>query len=291
MIDAFEAALTDLLANALAGDQAISEVLRVGRGTGQPAAGMVRLEAGVLSATASDHLGDDLPERFGNRREGITTRPVFWLDGMVQIELRMRRSNTSRQTLVRTVDRVLVALHSTTIRTGRSFTPEAEQNGFALDGGLRLVALDSEAATNATLTYHYAGRFWPTTAPESGESIRSTHLRQVSLPLRVATALRARAGGPELLIPVAVDLMAPTPEAAPVLAARLLGSEPPGSLSGNTDAPREGFVGLEEEGGVYPLRYTPPETLESPSVVNAELVLLGEAGGFSLASVRIEVLP
>lgn len=295
MIGELERAIADLLADRLVPGPTVSDVVRFGRGAGQPPNRRARVEVQVLQAEASDQLGDDGPERFGDRSTGIRTRPVLWLEGQVQLHVWVRDGErVTRQVLLRAVDEVLLALHDPAVRSGAVFAAASEADGFALDSGLRLRDIENTAMGRCQLRYAFGGRFWPVEQPVAGPPIADDgiQLRLAVLPVGIPTGVVATAGEPPIAVPITLDLRTSGTDAPDVIGARLLGSEPPGNLLATGPSPTEGFVGISGVDGSYLLSYGPPPSVDSPVVARVELQLTGpDRRQIPLGELHIEVVP
>lgn len=286
MIDRFEARLTNLIADRLAGTTEIVSVARMRDGLPRPTATGPRAAVAVLSANPDEELGDDKPEVFGGPGERAL-RPVLRLAGeaLVRLEVAEASSPNQRLALVRALDRLLLTLHDEPVRSGKAFDTGADQ-GFALDGGFRLarVAAVPTGAPPAEhrrfdVIYEFAGRFWPARAPLAGPQIARIPTRLVVLPMRLPAGLSTQAGASALQIEVPIDLRA-TGGATPALAARLQGATPPGALQGDPAGLPPGFVAVPVAGGAARISYLPPATLEEPEEAVIEIRYAADGGAF-----------
>ena len=297
MIDGFEARLTDLIADRLAGTTEIVSVARMRDGF--PDAALTAPSAGVmvLSADPDTELGDDKLEVLGGRGERAE-RPVLRLAGevLVRLEVRAAASLSERAAMVQALDRLLLELHDPAVRNGRAFDT-GQDLGFSLDGGFRLarVVTASSAVVSADhrrfdVVYAYAGRFWPVETP-TGPSITNVRARAAVLPMPIPSGLSTQAGAGALPIDVPIDLRA-SGGAIPDLAARLQGAAPPGALQGTTAGLPPGFVRVPVIDGAARLSYLPPATLETRVEVGIEIRYAGVESSFPvLARLPVEVTP
>lgn len=274
MLAAFEARLADLLADALPG-QAFARGRAVAPQNGIGAA--VR----VLSAAATPRLGDDAAELI-RRPPALALRTSLRLAGEAAIEL------AGAAPLLPLADRILVALHAPALRDGAGFETGADQ-GFALDA-FRFAGMGAASDRPETLALRYAfeGRFWPVLAEPEGPAIAQIPLRLAVLPAGVPQGLRARAGGPDLAVPLGLNLAA-AGGAERRIVARLAGASPPGSLVGESANVPQGHVGFAVDAdGIARLLYRPPATLAAPESVAIETAL-AFPGRPSVALARIHV--
>lgn len=281
MLDAFEARLTDLLADALEGTDAISAVLRARDGMSPPGANGVRVVVQVVGVAPDTRVGDDRREILGQPGDW-SLRPVLHLTGTVQVSLATGQARTSvdqqaqRSRVLGALDAVLVAMQAEAMRTGTGFDTGTDQGFDVRDLRLQEVEQATETSTShrsLTMRFAFQGRFWPVEAPVAGDSIQMIPTRVAFLPVRLPEQTRVRAGDPELSIPVQVDLRSLNGAPARVVA-RLAGSEPPGQLVGITDDLPVGSVGYEAvEPGLFLVRYQPPAALSGSTRVRILLRL------------------
>lgn len=295
MLDAFESRLRDLLADALATAEAAVTRPLDAPGPGADA-GAVRVIAGVLGATADSQLGDDARERLGERG-AYRLRPVLHLEGEVAVELIApvpEDDSSQRQALMRTLDRVLLALDGRRVRDGRAFRTDQDQ-GFQL-AGFRLVRVEPSPESPASAdrlraVFAFAGRFWPVEEPAEGGLITALPARLAVLPVRLPEGLAATAGGGDLEIPIALDLR--VLNGAPArLGARILGASPIGGLIAG-DGPAAPAVELPPaDGGEFRFLYRPPAQLGAPARVRVTIALESESTpAVDLGLLTIEVTP
>ena len=299
MLDAFEIRLADLLADALAGTQRLGPVGRVGV-VADPTAGNVGIAVRIASARPRVLVGDDSRERIGPRGD-IRLRPLLSLEGEAAVVLtavppggNQRRQGRAR--LMAMLDQVLLVLHPEDMRQGRAFLADTDL-GFELDG-FRLHAVgpvpDIEDSTlQIELLYAYSGRFWPVETPAEGGLIETLATRLTVMPVRLPERISAQAGGPDVTVPVTLDLRA-AGGAAAALVARLGGAAPPGELVGDgaieVPAGYSGFaIGAD---GTASVIYRPPGALAGPAQVRVETRLAHpDRPSIHLADFAIEVVP
>lgn len=295
MLDAFEARLADLLADRLAAPEAGVAGLAVperGAAGSLPATGVVP-HVRLLSVVADPLLGDDAP-RLRPDPGGPRLRTVLALRGEAAVEL-VAAADASAALRLRALDAVLVALQEEALRRGTGFDDGTDQ-GFALRGFRFLRAGPAEGETGlaeATLraVYAFEGEFWPVRPEAEGPAIVTIPRRLVTLPVEAPETLSARAGGPDLAIPLRLDLNA-TGGAPARVVARLRGAAPPGTLLGEALPAAPGSVAVAVTDGAARLSYRPPATLEGPA--RARIAAALEAEGretVPLAELVVEVLP
>lgn len=292
MLDAFEARLADLFADLLAGEASLRPPVRTI--PAQPPNADIQPVLRVLSAAAAPLVGDDAP-RVRRLPGGLGLRTVLELAGVAAIDL-VPATTVARPARLAALDRVLVAMQAEDVRTGAAFADGTDQ-GFLLRGfRLTEAAIEGETAPMRAL-FRFEGDFWPVQPDEDGPAIASIPTRLAVLPVRAGEALMARAGGPDLVIPVGLDLRGMTlpglsgGEAVQVVA-RLRGATPPGSLIG-TAAALPGYVAYDlDPDGTVRLTFRPPATLAAAVVVRVEVALEGAGRPrLALADIGVRVLP
>jgi hypothetical protein len=278
MIDAFEARAADLLADRLS------------------TTAQVRLWVGAARPWLE--VGDDR-EQVRRGPGGFELRPVLRLAGELFIELEIGAPGeggpgaaVQRQTLIGALDQLLVALNDGAVRDGTAFATDVDQ-GFELDGfRLDRVEQAPDALSDfrrIRAVYAYAGRFWPVQPALAGPAIETLPTRIVVLPAKRPEVLAAVAGGPDLEIPIALDLRVRSTAIARVVA-RLLGASPPGALIGDPTGLPPGSVGYVPDDGRFQLVYRPPVSLSKSTRVSVELSLSRQGGkGTRLDTLHIEV--
>ena len=292
MLDAFEARLADLLADALVGIAGLA-VPRRGPPGAIPAADVTPFVQ-VISARTDPVLGDDAPV---TRRVGdsLRLRTVLVLHGEVRISL-VAANTVAQAARIGALDTVLVALQQEAVRQGSAFDDGTDQ-GFALRG-LRFASASPGteptplSAATWVLAFAYDGDFWPVRPEPEGPAITSIPRRLVPLPVAVPERLFARAGGPDLVIPLRIDLR--TTGGAPArVVARLRGATPPGTLVGDTAGAPPGFVTVPvDAAGTANLGYRPPAILAAPARARIAASLAGEGQPtIALAELVVEVTP
>lgn len=261
MIEEFEAALTDMLAQRVGTDPLVQVVVRPRDGLDDLVADRARVSVEVLDGEAEDGVGKDRDERLGPR--GTRLRRVLRLRGRVRIAVEVGPASPAlaggqRSVLRRAADAVLVAMLDDDVRSGAVFGAAHEQ-GFELDA-LRLRRVSpptvSAGAAGAALAEpglayraldvwcDYSGRFWPTTPVVEGPAIEApVRVRLVQLDPLIGGATgggaartavpSVRAGGADLRIPVDLDLHL-LGGAPGTVVARVLGATPPATLVGDT---------------------------------------------------------
>lgn len=292
MLDAFEARLADLFADLLAGAPDLRLPQR-GLPTAAPNAGILPVLR-VLTAGAAAVLGDDAP-RVRRLPGGLGLRTVLELEGTVGLDL-IPAADVERPARLRALDRVLVAFQAEAVRTGAAFADGTDQ-GFALHGFRLRDAVSPELEPGGLpgrlrLTFAFQGDFWPVRPDEDGPAITAIPTRLVSLPVQVPQGLTARAGGPELLVPLALDLRSLGAGPARVVA-RLRGAAPPGSLQGDAAGAPPGFIGFPvDAAGVVRLVFRPAAVLDAPALATIQVMLAGTGRPtVALAEVPVRVLP
>ena len=280
MLDAFEARLADLLADALPGQG-------FGRGPvslpADPAA--VAASVRIAFADAAPQLAALAPREV-RRPDGVALRAETRLRGEILIEL------AGQAGLLPLLDRILPVLHR--LATGEGgLLEEDEARGFALQyfGFVRFGPVPQRDRVLA-VACGFDGRFWPVQPEPDGPAITRIPLRIAVLPAGVPQGLTARAGGADLTVPLALDLRASGGAASRVVA-RLAGAAPPGSLLGESVNVPPGHVGVPVDAdGIARLRYRPPAVLAAPASVEIATALAhGESPLVNLASIAIAVLP
>ncbi|MCC6717392.1 MAG: hypothetical protein IT555_05870 [Acetobacteraceae bacterium] len=291
MLDSFEARLADLFADLLAGEAGLHPPLRTSPAA--PPATLIQPVLRVLTASAPTLVGDDAP-RVRRLPGGLGLRTVLEFEGTVAIDL-IPAVDIARPARMTALDQVLVALQAAEVRSGAAFADGTDQ-GFLLRGfRLAEVIVEGEAAPLRAL-FRYEGDFWPVRPDEDGPAIASIPARLAVLPVQAGATLVARAGGPDLTIPVALDLRSmtlPRLGAGEVrLVARLRGAAPPGSLVGDAAA-APGFTAYPvEPDGVARLVFRPPAVAAAVAMVGIEVALEGAGRArVALAEIGVRVLP
>ncbi|WP_428264583.1 hypothetical protein [Haliangium sp.] len=302
MLDSFEAKLADLLADRVADVAVIDEVRRPQIGGSQPSATQARVTVEIISTAPVIELGDDKPEVLG-QAGAFSLRTVMHLTGGVLISLELASTSgtgaaTQRDTLLMALDSVLLALHDPEVRNGRAFG-DADDQGFALSA-FRLEQIAPSRCELATgedperhhiyCRYGFTGRFWPVETPPAGDVITTIPTRIALLPAEYPETLRALAGGPDLTVPVRLDLRALN-GATPRLFARLMGASPPGQLIGDSIDVPEGSVAYDPDPpGTYAVVYRPPASLDGVARVRVRLALArAEGPPVTVETLAIEV--
>jgi hypothetical protein len=306
VLDAFETKLADMLADRLAGDTLIGDVRRPRADSTPPGATAARLTVEVVAAVPTVELGDDRPEVLG-QPGAYELRPVLSLSGGVVIALALgtadaAQAGAQRGLLLQALDHVLLALHGPDVRNGNVFGAAPEQ-GFSLHAFRleRITAVRAEVVPGAAdesgphmyCRYAFAGRFWPVEAPVAGDIITDLPMRIALLPAEVPAgdgAARARAGGPDVAIPVRLDVRA-LGGATRRLIARLMGASPPGQLVGSAvDAPAGSVSYAADPDGAYRVIYRPPASLDGTARVRIRLALArAEGAAIPVETVDVEV--
>ncbi len=298
MLDPFEIRLAELLADALAGVDNLGPVGRFGS-VPAPGPGQVGIAVRIIQFTPHPHVGDD--RRAELRQAGrIRLRPTLHLEGITTILLaaaapRPPADDDSRARLVAMLDRVLLALHSEAVHSGRAFATAADQ-GFELDSFRFSDAsqpVDMAADPRSLqLSYGFEGRFWPVQEAPEGDLITDLPTRLAVMPLRLPERITAQAGGAGLSVPLRLDL-AVTGGAVSAIAARLEGTAPPGALVGDGTAAPAGYTGFAVDAvGVADLVYQPPADLAGRAEVRVETRLTHpDRPSIPLTRFEIEVLP
>jgi hypothetical protein len=306
VLDAFETKLADMLADRLAGDTLIGDVRRPRADSTPPVATAARLTVEVVAAAPTVELGDDRLEVLG-QPGAYELRPVLSLTGGVVIALALgsatgAEAETQRGLLLQALDHVLLALHGPDVRNGNAFGAAPEQ-GFSLHA-FRLERITSvrgevvpgaadESGPHMYCRYAFAGRFWPVEPPVAGDIITDLPVRIALLPAEVAATggvARARAGGPDVEIPVHLDVRA-LGGATRRLIARLMGASPPGQLVGSAvDAPAGSVSYAADADGAYRVIYRPPASLDGTARVRIRLALARADGpAIEVETVALEV--
>ncbi len=295
MLDAFEAALIDALADAVggavpAGQPRIAVLPRAGAAV--PANRAVALSVQLAAAAADPEFGDDA--EVAHRVSGEwRLRPEIWLTGEVSLSLAAVTGEPAdrRRNLLRAADRLLVAMDPAAMRRGEALDGEAL--GFRLTALrlLRLAPVD-EAADPTRLVLHYAwrGRFWPVQPEVTGPPIATPLTRIAVLPLMRPERMTVRAGSGPASLDVRGNLSA-LGGAEALLLARIAGVAP-GVLTGSGAAAPEGFVGsVADAEGRFALRYAPPDAVDGPLRAVVELRLGSGERTLLLGSIAIDVVP
>jgi hypothetical protein len=295
VLDAFEAALIDALADAVggaapAGQPRIAVLPRAGAPV--PAGRPVSLSVTLASAAPDPEFGDDSEVALRVSGEW-QLRPEIWLNGELTLALAAVSGDPvdSRRNLLRAVDRVLVAMDPATMRRGEALDGEAL--GFRLTA-LRLLRLasDDKLADPARLMLHYAwrGRFWPVRPEVAGDPIATPLTRIAVLPLVRPERLTVRAGSGPASLEVRGNLSA-LGGAEALLLARIAGVAP-GTLTGSGAAAPEGFVASAPDAeGRFPLSYAPPDAVDGPVRAVVELRLGAGERTLLLDSLPVDVVP
>jgi hypothetical protein len=301
VLDRFEAAAADLLADRIGTDPTVQAVVRPRDELPALVPGRARVTVRVADGTLGDALGQDLDERLGPR--GTSLRTTLGLGGRLRVTVEVgaapaQQASAQRSAVRRAADAVLVALHDPDVRGGRVFG-DAHEQGFAIDR-LRLVRVEEPPADPDPATAHrrleiwceYAGRFWPTEPLAEGGVIEEpARLRMAFLDADLPTGLRARGGGPDLRLPVAIDLRT-WGGAPPRLVARLAGAAPPATLVGDAAEVPAGSVGyLPDAAGRYAVVLR-PAAVTSAARARVQLALASASRPtVRIGEVAVEVLP
>jgi hypothetical protein len=292
VLDAFEARLADLLADALAGIAGLA-VPRRGAPAAIPAADIVPFVQITRVETAAE-LGDDTPVT--RRVDGsLRLRTVLVLHGEALIGL-VAAAAVGQAARIAALDTVLVALQDEDVRRGRAFDDGTDQ-GFDLRGFRFVRAGPGSASTPLSaatweLTFAYEGDFWPVRPEPDAPVITAIPRRLVPLPVEVSERFATRAGGPDLTIPLRLDLRSSGGAPARIVA-RLRGASPPGTLLGDPAGAPPGFVNVPvDASGTASLGYRPPPVLAAPTRVRIVASLAGEGQPtVALAELVVEVTP
>lgn len=299
MLNALENRLIDLLADLLARETQVQLVSRPRADLAIAAVDpdRVAVVVQVLSVSTDSRLGDDARDRSG-QKGGYQLQTVLRLNGQMAIDLIINPAaganlESHRQTLLHVLDRLLAALHTASFRNGRSFQSNLDL-GFDLEGFrlARAGAPENAPAGFSTVRaiYDFSGRFWPLEPLLAGEVISQLPLRLAILPVRIPELPVAQAGGPDLAIPLHLDLR--VLNGAPVLVlARLRGASPPGKLAGSAANAPAGWTGFTpDSAGIATLIYQPPTTLAQSARVTVSTALGGTSQPpVTLAEFDIEV--
>jgi hypothetical protein len=108
----------------------------------------------------------------------------------------------------------------------------------------------------------------------------------------VPQGLVARAGGPDLVIPLTLDLR--SLGAGPArMVARLRGAAPPGSLQGDAAEAPPGFIGVPVDAtGIARLVFRPAAVLAAAVLATIQVALAGAGQAtVALAEIPVRVLP
>lgn len=298
MIDPFEVAVADLLADRAGAHPAVGSVRRAGVAGPVATDGTAGVSVGVVDAVAGDEVGVDRDERVSRTIERRSHR----LTGRVRIALTVGPAggpagdSLRRANLWQAADMVLVVVHQPDVRDGSVWGADHEQ-GFAIDR-FRLASVgeptppDTAGADRLDIWCDYAGRFWPVDPLVEGDIIvEPVPTRLLVHDTELPTGLFARAGGAELAVPLHVDVR--TFDATPRLVARLGGAAPPGELLGDEDGAPPGWFGYPpDEHGTYTILFRPAAAIAAPADAR---VLLGLASAdrptVSIGELQIEVLP
>lgn len=293
MIDPFEAALADLLADRVGPDPAVAVVTRWRDGMADPLGDEARVAVLVLDAQVSDELGGDRDEELRGAGD-ISLRASLRLAGQARITVEVATTDQAaeqvgqRAALVAATDAVLVALHDGEVRTGRVWGDDHDQ-GFAIDR-FRLVRVAQpeeppDQFRRLDIWCDYAGRFWPTEPLVEGDLIVAPiRVRSATLDPVLPQGVRAVGGGADVVAPVVVDLRT-LGGADPRLVARLSGAAPPGTLVGDTVGVPEGSVAYEPAdpgdgaggaGGRFEVVFRPAAVLAGSAIARVVLSLASE---------------
>lgn len=296
MLDAFEAALIDFLADAVAGAPTAGQP-RIGvlarAGATPDADSAVTLSATLGPAVTDPEFGDDA--EVAHRVAGEwQLRPEIWLTGELALSLAAVTGDAAdrRRALLRATDRLLVVMDQTAMRRGEALDGEAA--GFRLTA-LRFLRLQPEVEslsdpTRVSLAYAWRGRFWPTRPIVEGDPIRTPVGRIAVLPLIRPEKLTVRAGSGPASLDVRGNLSALGGEKA-VLLARLAGVAP-GVLAGTEANPPDGFVAsIADADGRFALTYAPPGAVTVPLRALVELRLGSGSRSLLLDTIAIDVVP
>lgn len=292
MIDPFELALADLLADRAG----VQSVRRAGADAPTPVSGTAHVVVGVVDAIAGDEVGIDRDERVTRTIERRSQR----LSGRVRIVLSVEPSGGQsgaerRATLWQAVDAVLVVLHAPDVRDGSAWGAD-HASGFAIDR-FRLLRVgepappESADADRLEVWCEYSGRFWPVDPIVEGDVIvEPIPTRIVVLDADLPVGLTAASGGPELAVPISVDLR--TFDATPRLVARLSGSAPPGELIGDAaDVPSGSMGYVPDENGRFTVVFRPAAALTAPASARVVLGLASvDRPTVRIGALQIEVL-
>lgn len=298
MLQSFEKRLADLLADALRGAEGVRDVrlARDGNPAAAPSAASVTVR--LMDAAPTPEVGDDRPEVLGSKPR-FSLRPVLHLSGEVRVELEIGPATSAvdrgaqRERLLGALDQVILALHPEKVRTGEEFAT-GEDQGFELDGFRfhRIASPDGARTDHRRLQayYRYSGRFWPVGPPVEGPAILELPTRVAFLPVFLPDRLSATAGGPDLRVPIRMDLRA-FGGAARRLAGRLAGETPPGSLVGDAADLPAGMIGWPVDlDGTATLLYRPPPAVAGRARARIRLQLVQLHGaGVDLGEVVVEV--
>lgn len=291
MLGAFEAALADLVAEALPALPAPLRRLPVSL----PPAG-VQPAVRLLGAESVAALGDDAPRVRRRPDGGLGLGVRLALRGEAAIDL-VAAAGLARAEHWAALDALLAAFQDEAVRSGAAFD-DGTDRGFLLRsfrlhsaGPAPGEGLVPPASLQAV--FDYEGEFWPVRAEPEGPAIVSIPARLVVLPVERPEALVARAGGPDLLIPLRLDLRALGGAPAQVVA-RLRGAAPPGSLVGD---PAPGFAAgaiavTVDEAGTARFAFRPAATLAARGTARITASLAAEGRPtVALAELAVEVLP
>lgn len=288
MLDSFEARLADLFADLLVGVADLRAPQRI-LPDAVPDSGIVPVLR-VTEVSAAPLLGDDAPQ-LRRLPGGLGLRTVLELRGKLAMDL-VPATAVSRESWLRSLDAILVAFQATEVRSGAAFADGTDQ-GFALRG-FRFRDAEEGRGVPGRLraVFEFEGDFWPVRPDEEGPAIVDIPTRIVSLPLGVPNGLVARAGGPDLVIPIALDLRSLGVGASRVVA-RLRGAAPPGALLGDPAEAPEGFTGFPvDDAGVARLVFRPSATLAAPANAAIQAMLAGAGRTtVALAELPVRVLP
>ena len=307
MLDEFELRLADLIADELAGVQALQLVTRTRSdlGTVVTEPDGVAIIVHTLNADSSRIMGDDALERRGTKGQ-YRLRTTLRLSGQVAADIAIRTEGGNdldqrRSRLVQILDALLVALQDETVRNGRAFLTDTDQ-GFELDGfRLATVAELTPAASAFTLpegfgairaTYDFSGRFWPVQPEAEGDAITALPTRIAVMPVLAPERLSATAGAADLTVPLQLDLRLLNGATGRVLG-RLKGASPPGSLQGDNAGVPAGWTAFAyDPNGTVSVVYRPPGALGAPARVQVSLALSREGRpSIPLGEFAIQVRP
>jgi len=285
LIEPFEAALADLLADALATEDSVAVVTRWRDGMPNAQANAARVAVLVVDGALTDQVGGDRDEELRVLGD-ISLRSSVRLGGRIRISVEVATANQpaaqqgQRPAVMRAADSILVVLHDPAVRTGEVWGDDHDQ-GFAIDR-FRLNRLEQPAEPpdqfrRLDVWCDYVGRFWPVEPLVEGELIEEpVRIRIATMDAVLPSGRRAQSGGPDVIAPVLIDLR--TLGGAPArLVARLGGAAPPGELIGDADAVPAGSVAYEPiEGGRFEVRFRPADVLAGSAVARVVLSLAAE---------------
>jgi hypothetical protein len=291
MLGAFEAALADLVADTM---PALPAPLRRLPASLPPTG--VQPVVRLLGAESIASLGDDAPQVRRRPDGGLGLRVRLALRGEAAIDL-VAAAGLARADHWAALDTLLAGLQEEGVRSGAVFDDGTDRGFLLRSFRLRRAgpAPGEGVVPPASLqaVFGFEGEFWPVRAEPEGPAIVSIPARLVVLPVERPEALIARAGGPDLQIPLRLDLRALGGAPAQVVA-RLRGAAPPGTLVGD---PAPGFAAgavavTVDEVGTANLAFRPAATLAARGTarIAASLAAAGRPT-VALAELAVEVLP